>query len=369
MTVITSILVFGRRNVGVRQESFDPALNVTIGDIPFIGKANPRYIDIAFLGAHDANTGLAERGGAVETAASKTLKRLEPLVRNYMYRYVRTQMAPIYDQLRYGCRFLHIKVCLQGDEWHTSHSILTGSLKTHVTDILRFLSEHENDGEILSVLFQPIYMGDRSFADFYEDLAKINYNGKNIFDYVRYRPVDEFHNSKGIKIGDLRYNDVIGPNNETGVVLFMRRDQHYLPSWDAKKSAYPYFFDMDTNSIHVWHNMGNVNTLDKSIGKTVEMISSTDRYNDILRLNQTQPASSYKTVRDAMYSLYSRSLVKTAKKHNLKLLNRPDFFEMMKAMPVLQVDFVTSSYGDFNRRANLALRKINEELIKSSLPE
>ncbi len=367
MTVITSVLMLGRKNIGVKQREFDPAFNVVLGDIPSIQKANPRYVDVAFLGAHDANTGIAEHGATVEIAASKPLKRFEPLIRNYVYRYVRTQMATVYDQLRYGCRFLHIKVALHGDEWFTSHSILTGSLKTHITDVLRFLSEHENDGEIVSLLFQPIYMGDRSFADFYEDLAQIKYNGKNIFDYVRYKPVDEFRNSNGVRIGDLRYNDITGPNKETGVVLFMRRDQHCLPSWDAKKGAHPYFFDMDTNSIHVWHDHSDVKALDKDIGETVKKISSTDRYDDVLRLNQTQPSSTFRSLRDALYSIYSLSLVHTAKKHNIKLLERPDFPQMLKAMPVFQVDFVTSSYGDFNRRANLALRDYNENLVKNLL--
>ena len=236
-----------------------------------------------------------------------------------------------------------------------------------MTDVLRFLSERENDGDIFSLLFQPIYMGDRSFADFYEDLAQIRYDGKNIFDYVRYKPVDEYRTSDGVKIGDLRYNDITGQNNKSGVVLFMRRDQHYLPSWDAKTSEHPYFFDMDSNSIHVWHDHADIKALDKGIEKTAEKISSTDRYNDILRLNQTQPSSSFRSLRDALYAVYSRSLVHTAKKHNIKLLERPDFFKILKAMPVFQVDFVTSSYGDFNRRANLALRGYNEKLVNDLL--
>ena len=366
MTVITSLLMLGRRSLGVNPPSSPPVLDTTIGDIEGIYKANPRYVDLSFLGAHDANTGIATRGATPEEVASPALKKFEPVIRNYLLRYVKTQNATVYDLLRYGCRFVHIKVTLFNDVWQTSHSILTGTLERHLTDVLRFLDEKKSDGEIISILFQPIYMGKRSLADMHDAIAEIKYNGKNLFDYVRYPAVDEFKNGTGIKIGDLRYADIVGKNKESGVVLFERRDQHYLPSWDGRESAFPYFFDMDSNALHVWHDHSDLKRLDKAIEKTVSEILSSDKYSDMLRMNQTQPSSCYHTFSDVLYSVYSRSLLQTAKKHNVRLISG-DLDRMLTAMPVFQVDFLNSDYGDFNKKINLAIRAYNEKLVKKSL--
>ncbi len=367
MTVITSILMLGRKGFGVKETQAPPVPVQTIGDIPFIATANPRYVDIAFLGAHDANTGIVKRGASTEAAASKALKKFEPMIRNYVSRFVKTQSTSIYRMLECGCRFLHIKVTKEKDGWYTSHSILTGELSVHILDILRYLSEHEKDGEIISILFQPIHFADQSFADFHDYLAEIKYNEKNIFHYIHYSPVAEFPDQEGIHVSDLRYNNIVGKDGTSGLVLFERRDQHFIPSWDSRQTSYPYFFDMDTNALHTWHSRSNIRKLDKEIGKTVKEILSTDKYNDMLRMNQTQPANSFRSLGDALSSIYSLSLLHMAKRHNQKLLRRKDFGDMMRAMPVFQVDFVTSNYGDFNKKANEAIRKCNEELVNNLL--
>lgn len=366
MTVITSLLMLGRRDTGVKPPSSLPVIDTTIGDIDGIYQANPRYVDLSFLGAHDANTGVAKRGATPEVVASSALKKFEPIIRNYLLRYVKTQNATVYDLLRYGCRFVHIKVTLFNDVWQTSHSILTGTLEQHLKDILRFLDERKDSGEIISVLFQPIYIGKKSLADMHDAIAAVKYNGKNLFDYVRYPATDEFRNGSGVKVGDLRYADVVGKNKENGVVLFERRDQHYLPSWDARPTAYPFFFDMDANALHVWHDHSDIKRLDRAIEKTVDEILSSDKYSDMLRMNQTQPSSCYHTFSDVLYSVYSRSLLKTAKKHNVRLISG-DLERMLTAMPVFQVDFLTSDYGDFNKKINLAIRAYNEKLVKKLL--
>lgn len=367
MTIVTSLLMLGRRNTGVKQDVFSPLIDLTIGDIPFIRKANPRYVDISFLGAHDANTGISTRGAELEPATSDALKKAEPFLRNYLYRYVKTQTATVYDLLQYGCRFLHIKVTRAHGTFYTSHSVLTGELKTHVLDLLRFLSERKHAGEIVSVLFQCIDLSDLCFADLHDFLAGISYDGKTLYDYVHYAPVDEFGRGEGIKIGNLRYDDIVSDNGENGVVLFQRRDKHYLSSWDKRKTDYPFFFDMDANALHVWHDHSNVRLLDKDIDELTYKILSSDKYDDLLRMNQTQSSSSFRTIPDVLASIYSRSLLKTAEKHNLKLLEKKNLSDMLKAMPVFQVDYLTSGYGDFNRRINEAIRSYNEKLVQDLL--
>ena len=366
--LVTSLLMLARKGFGIKENHSDPVLDVTIGDIPDIKTANPRYVDIAFFGAHDANTGVLGDDAPLEPASNKALKRFRPIIINYVKRYTKTQTVSIYELLRKGCRFLHIKVTRFRDDWYTSHSLITGELRTHILDILRFLGEHQDSGEIISILFQPIYMAEFSLADLHDFLASVKLDDKCLFDYVHYSTVDELHESDdGLHVEDLHYSDIVKGTN-TGLVLFERRDQHYNDSWDARTTKYPFFFDMDQNAMHVWYNHSNPDLIDRDMNHVVKKIDNDHKLKNKLRMNQTQAAHTFKSFKDALSAMYEHSLLKIAEKHNIKIISRPDFEKVLKAMPVFQVDFLTSDYGRFNEKANKLIRQFNEKLVKSLLP-
>ena len=82
-----------------------------------------------------------------------------------------------------------------------------------------------------------------------------------------------------------------------------------------------------------------------------------------LRVNQTQATVSGESFGDVMRSIGAWSLLKFAEKHNIALLENDNFDAWLKAMPVFQVDFANSSYGDFNRRVNEKIRARNEYIV------
>ena len=363
IVIITCILA--PSSTGVDDRLPDTETRIAIGNINGIRDADPRYVDIGFLGTHDSNTGALRLGAEPEPCASKVLIKTYPLVKNYAFRFTKTQTAHIYDQLRFGSRFLHIKVTYADNTWYTSHSLLTEPLADHLLEILRFLDESEQDGEILSLLFQPINMETHCFAELHDHIASVKYKDKSIFDYVRYSPVSEFGDTDAIKIHQLRYTDIVGAAGECGVVLFERRDEHYKPSWDLKTTRYPFFFDMDTNALHVWHKHTSERLLDRGIRRVCDEIASTDKYDNLLRMNQTQSASTTRTFADFVAAIFSHSLLKIASVHNEKLIKSDDIQHIIQCMPVFQVDFLTSCYGDFNRIANEQIRLYNERLVEN----
>ena len=82
-----------------------------------------------------------------------------------------------------------------------------------------------------------------------------------------------------------------------------------------------------------------------------------------LRVNQTQATVSGESFGDVMRSIGAWSLLKFAEKHNAALLENDNFDAWLRAMPVFQVDFANSSYGDFNRRVNEKIRARNKYIV------
>lgn len=369
-TIILALLIFlaavlAPSSLGVEQGELDYAYGRVLADIDGITDVNPRYIDLAFLGSHDSFSYLLEKNGRVEEGVTPAMTKLMPLIGNYAYRFGITQTVGIFDQLMQGARFLQIKVTFYENEWYASHTVLSGKIETHITEILRYLSLEESKGETVGILFQPVYMGNHSFGDLREYIASIRYDGKNIYDYVHYDNADEFNDGNGLSVSDIRYNDITCCGREAGVVLFERRDEHHGEAWDIDLHKYPYYYDLDKNALHVWHQSSNTKKLEKGIEDTYIMINSTDEYENMLRINQTQACLSVKSAADLGSDITAGSLLKIAKTHNLKLIEREDFFDMLRAMPVFQIDYLTSTDENFNARVNALIREYNESLMNA----
>lgn len=368
LLVIVAILgccVLTPSSLGVEKPELSSAYGTVLSDINGIQETNPRYIDIACLGSHDSFSSLLTADSLPDENAPDALRVLRPVLKNYIYRFAVTQNEGIYNQIMQGARFLQLKVTVYQGEWYTSHTFLSGKLETHLLDILRYLVSDQAKGEIVGVLFQPVYLGNKTYADMHEYIASVRYNGKNIYDFVNYSPVDVFNKGDGgVRINDLRYNDVTANGERASVVLFDRRDNNYKPTWEGTNDAFPYSFDMDSNAIHVWHDSSTPKQLVKGIEQTCKDIRSDDKNFDLLRVNQTQAAMATHTFSDIVNDLTAGSLLKIAKEHNLTLLERTDFDEMLTTMPIFQVDYLTSTYGDFNNKANALIRAHNENLCK-----
>lgn len=365
LAVVFLSVVCNADDLGVGIGSVDSAYGTVLADIPGIKEADPRIVDIAMLGSHDAVTSEMSMSSPMDYHDRDTvLGRLEPMSAGFQYRFGVTQRVNLYQQLMQGSRFLHIKYTNFEGEWYGTHAHITAKISEYVIQVLGFLAAHP--GEILFLLFQPMYFGDKTYSDFHEWLSTVSLDGKTMCDYVNYGDADVMNKGEGgARISELRYNDVTANGEKAGLVLLDRReDGIYKPEHDNGDSVYDTkFFDMDANAEHTWHSRSCSDILIEKIGETADKIlASPEEYGNLLRVNQTQAAFSGSSFKDVMCDIFSWSLLKIAENHNVKVLEHKDFDKLLSAMPVLQVDFVNSDAKDFNARANAKIRAYNEAL-------
>lgn len=353
------------RDLGVGTGSTDGKYARVLSDIEGITEADPRLIDIAMLGAHDANSFSVKYDSPIDNKPSgEILKKLYPVSSGFQYRMSVTQTVSPYQLLLQGVRMLHFKYTYYDNTWYATHSLLGRPFEEDVKDLLRFLSE--NPGEIVVIYFQCTYFGDQSYHTFHDWLATVEYEGMNIYDFMHYDKVNVFGSyfAEGVRIEELRYNDLTENGTSAGVVLMDRREADVIPAVTEESDWSTYYFDIDANSSQEWHNRMGSDVLIKEIDRYAEELAATDLYRWKLRVNQTQAALSTASVGDIFRDIGAWSLLKFAEKHNVAVLEHECFGSWLKAMPVFQVDFANSDYGDFNRRVNEKIRARNEEIVR-----
>ena len=367
IVIIVGCVVLIPSNFSIHESDNNHKYSKVLSDIDNLTTVNPRFIDVAMLASHDSNTYAIDINNNLDETAPKALSTFFPIAKNYLKRFAVTQHHSIYDQIMQGVRFLQIKVSYQDDDYYTTHTIISNKLSDCVTDILKYLTSSEASGEMLGVYFHFVNLGNKTYEDFHKYVAQIKYNNKSLYDFVNYSKVDAKNEDNGyLKIKDLRYNDITNYGTKPGVVLI---DLHNTnkPEWEDKNNdTYPYSFDLDSYILNPWHNHTSTNLLLSDIEKTYNKFKNDQEVLDNkLRINQTQAAMSTKSFRDTVNILTSGSLLSIAEKHNLDVLNLDYFDDMLSVMPVFQVDYVTSTYKDFNKLVNEKIRKHNEKLINS----
>lgn len=370
LTIFLSV-VFQGHNIRAGMGATDGGYTRVLGDIDGITSANPRIVDIAMLGAHGASSynvtasaklGLNDR----DTALGKA----DPLVKGFTFRFAKTQMVDVKTLLGQGARYLQIKCSLFEDGvWWAEHAKLSVPLEVVIKDVIDFLSS--TTGEVLLPMLEPVYLGEGgTLADLHNFVMSVSSNGKTLMDFVNYGAANVFNKvgEEGVRIGDLRYNDVTNGGEKSGVVLLDSPDEgsldvEYIHSGNGQYDKY--FFDEDANAFHPWHHRFDSYLLCDMIDAAAKEAVG-DEYKDMLRVNQTQGAfNTHFADLDDMLGKWS--LVDFANFHNPRVLNDHRFDEWLKAMPIVHTDYTNCDNDDFNKRINAKLRAYNEALVQSLL--
>lgn len=144
------------RTLGVGTGNTDGAYGTVLADIEGITEANPRIIDIAMLGAHDANSFSVSADNSIDNKpGSDMLKSVFPITSGFQYRMAVTQVVSPYQLLMQGARMLHFKYTYYDGEWFATHNILGREFALDVLDVLKFLDEHP--GEVVILFLQSTY--------------------------------------------------------------------------------------------------------------------------------------------------------------------------------------------------------------------
>ncbi len=370
LTIFLSV-IFQGKNIRAGMGATDGGYNCVLGDIEGIVEADPRIVDIAMLGGHGSSSYNVEAGNKFGLSdADGAMAKFDPLIKGFTFRFAKTQMVDVKTLLSQGARYLQIKCSKYSDgKWWAEHALLSVPLEDIIKDILDFLANTK--GEVLLPMFESVYLGENgTLSDLHEFVMSVKLNGKSLMDYVHYDAVNVLHdeNAEGVKIGDLRYNDITKNGTESGVVLLDSPDEKkldvaYIHTGNGEYDKY--FFDEDTNAFHPWHHRFDSDLLLDMIDDASKEAKD-EKYADMLRVNQTQGAFNA-NLADFDDMIGRWSLIDFANYHNPRVLDDPRFDEWLKAMPIVHTDYTNCNNKDFNKRINKKLREYNENLVNGLL--
>lgn len=342
-----------------------------LASIDGIVDANPRYVDIAMLGSHDAVTAVLTDETPLDYHDADTiLGKVDPISSGIQYRFGKTQAVGLGQQLIQGARFFHIKCTDYDGEWYGTHAHLSGKLSDHILEVLKYLATDAAKGEIVSLLFQTMYMGDGVTLDtLHSALNDVRYEGKSLFDYVYIDKADTFDNGNGgVRIGELTYNDLTRNGTAPGVVIFDRRETKVFESdWEGSGALTAKCYDMDACADHEWHSSIGEEKLIGKINETCDRIAGDAKYQNKLRMNQSQASFAVGSAKEFFEIIGSWSLLRFAKDYNVALIENENFEKWLTYMPVFQVDFCNSDNGDFNNRVNALIYQHNQNMVDDIL--
>lgn len=357
--------------INVGEGNLNGKYATVLANIDGIVEANPRYVDIAMLGSHDAVTStLTDETPLDYHDANSILGKVDPISSGIQYRFGKTQAVGLGAQLLQGARFFHIKCTDYDGVWYGTHAHLTGKLTDHILEVLEYLASDAAKGEIVGLLFQPMYMGDGVTLDSLHDaINSVSYNGKTIFDYVYIDKADTFDNGiGGVRIGELTYNDLTKSGTAPGVVIFDRREADLFEAdWEGTSALTSRCYDMDSCADQEWHSSIGEEKLIGKINETCDRIASDEKYQSKLRMNQTQASFAVGSAKEFFEIIGSWSLLRFAKDYNVSLIENENFERWLTYMPVFQVDFCNSDNGDFNNRVNALIIAHNQATVNEIL--
>ncbi len=328
-----------------------------------ISEADPRVVDLAMLGSHDATTCCLDGYNGVSGEVNADRASLYQWAWGLSYRYTKTQVSTVYEQLMQGARFLHIKCSYSGGVWYGSHSLLDGPIETYIGDVVKFLQGHP--GEIAVLELQLMHGDGTTLSEFLSHVFGAGYGGKTLADFVPYCD---------IPLGELTYNDVTAGGTRGGAVAVVVQDKAIAGNkafFDFEESAYKgkcygeVAAGRTGELFSKWFNRMDSSAIAEGLQEQSEkMRADFNKYRNGFRVMQINTTPN---LEDAAETVGAWSLIRKAKDHNPRILADPAFDRWMEVMPVIVCDFVTSANGDFNRNINEKIRTYNQNLVDGLL--
>lgn len=314
--------------------------NKSFGNVP--------VTKIAMLGSHDSLSNGINYFSKADTTRQKIdndnfacLPVFFYFTKGVVVRMARAQNKNVYEQLKAGARYLDFRVTEIDGELYNSHGLVADDYKTNLELLLKFLDENPGEFVIVNILY---YYGDtKSFDQMCDYTADVEYNGKNVFDYVNY---DLSEN----KLSNIKYNDLTCNGTKSGL-LFV------TGNYDCSK--YRDFFKL-SSLFNYGNKEANYRQIDKKIeNRIIESQSYDDNY---LKINQTQITPDAENI---IYPLLDWSLLNVSNKHNKVVIENGYINDWINYLPIYLTDDVTSEYCGFNSTANKTIQQYNIKIAEN----
>jgi len=289
-----------------------------------------RVVDIAMLGAHNAFTDRISPGSAI--APYNTNAFVSPVVNTIapglVSRLMVCQKSDAYGLLMRGVRYFDVRLVYYNGSWYTHHTLISAPLQVYLTQIIYFLNK--NPGELIVFDIQHARLGDRSFEDLWRYIASITVGGCSLFDFVNYAPYNT-------PLGELTLGHAT--QYGAGVVILAR----------TPVAEDGFHYEYNTSIRSMWHNEIRTHELIEGIQKEYQFLTQNPlRYRNLFRVNQAQTTPNFDSFGNAVYTLFSWSVLSHNARHNVWLIEHENFTHWLTAMPIFMVDFSDSARGNFN---------------------
>lgn len=342
--VFSILLPFSYATVDIFPESNGAFSNVMSEGISL--QSNPRIVELAMLGAHDAFSSDINLFSKLDPAEDDGALVANPVLRTFFgglfVRLARTQTQGTARLLERGVRYFDVRVSYDEGRWVTKHGLISNTLETYVIPLIQFLNDHP--GECIIFDMQHVYLGDQTWESLFDHLESIQVEHRSLFDFVHVR-------SDIDAIATMTYEDVTAGRTDGGAILLARTSpstsdfRHYDRSDGAHTIR------------SVWHETSNLDRLMERIEAEHQTLRSMVPL-DYFVVNQAQRTGVFASD-EAMSTLFGWSLLSMAAVGNAALLQQENFNAWFETMPILMVDFSTSGHQNFNVLANEAIIAYN----------
>lgn len=319
-----------------------------------VGVNNPRVVDIAMLGAHDAFSTNISTQSAIDPGEDE-----DSMIRNstvgifgdgLFVRLLKAQLGNAALMLENGVRYFDVRLSNIDGEWYTKHALVSDKLSVYLTEVIDFLNQ--NPGEFIVFDMQHVYLGDASYDDLFAYLGSFDVGGHSLLDYVNF-------DSLVTPLGELTYNQVTLDGTEAGAVILARPPVSPELNYHYERGEGQ---DGEFTSIRsIWHNSSDTDTMLDGIREETDLLGAETTYNDMFRVNQAQKTGVI-SGSDVVDTLVGWSLIDLASNFNVTLVGQEDFSAWLEVMPIFMVDFAISNRGEFNAKANDAMITYNQSL-------
>ncbi|MDR3318340.1 MAG: hypothetical protein LBS99_02790 [Clostridiales bacterium] len=347
--ILLVIVIAGVLFVGWSAFSFS-ADKVTAADYSGIIADNitgdPRVVDIAMLGAHDAFSDKITPKNAVDPqdAADGILNNgaVRFLGSGMIFRLSKAQRSGAYDLLTRGVRYFDVRVTISEGEWYTVHGQLSDKLDGYLTETVKFLSE--NPGELIIFDMQHVKTGDKTFADLFAHIGSVEYEGLSLLDFVRFDPFT-------VPLGSLTYSEAV--SGGAGVVILAKTGQY------SGCAHYEYEEAIRSN----WHEHNSSEVMLERITAEYDALCADPALDrNKFRVNQAQKTGLL-TGEGIANTIFGWSLLDFAYNFNPELVANESFDAWLTVMPIFMVDYADSMKGGFNDKVIGRINAFNASLL------
>ncbi len=286
--------------------------------------SDKKVVDIAMLGAHDAFTKDMSFMSELDPYETNSIMvgATGALVKGFIYRQSKTQLANTTELLQAGVRYFDIRLSLVEGKWYTKHNYISGGFNLIAEEITEFLDE--NPGEFLILDFQHI--------------DGVDYN--EITDYnLFYNMLDE----QGLlnyaynvtQLGSLTYGQLTNNGTQAKVIIiskFTNSNTYILPYDDSIRSNWANSDDFDYVLSFLEEEANEINNN-----------CITNKFRVMQAVTTMQMSGS-----GILDALGNWSLINRAKKFNGYLVNSEEFDDLLIYLPIIMVDYANTNANQFN---------------------